>query len=912
MTQNSRTPKKASSPQAIAAEVDKKLGRLGHVASFILVNGLVVAVIAFIVLHFLMQSLAQEEARNMTRDILRATEQSLSENEKTVHSLEYLYATINPGNEEETLALTDRVQKLLTGGSAISGVLWVTDRGIWRQENVRGMAAHRTSYDASYGWPDFPSLNKQMGEAPDNQITYLQDLPWPAMQGKVTSAANTPVGLAIRSHLQDGSIGILLVVTTPSKIFGNAWTIQREDIASVMIQDRDTGFILVNALLGKEAPPADGAAPVPAPQAEEDSPLLSALGMGNAPEKVNYVLQLGDQFWNIAFGVRPTTVSRFLGMAPLVAAALILLLTALSAIVAQRKYRQDMMLAEMSKNLEGAHSELQSRISERDKLFHALRKSEREYRAVINSVSDVIFETDETGRLMFLNETWKKMTHREVAETIGQSLFAMFEQGEQNKQREMFEELVRGERQAYRSETQLNLGQGSLKPVEVAFSMLRMTEDKSLRVVGTITDIEKRRRAEQAVRAAEQRYRTIFENSVSGLYQIDAEGRFISANYALAEVLGYGSPDELIANVTDIGGQIYANREDHKDFVQRLLFEGRVSGNEVEITRRDGARRWVLQNARTVRNETGKVDYYEGSLWDVTERREADEAMRNARIQAEISSRTRMEFLANMSHELRTPLNAVIGFSEIIKDEVMGPLEIQVYKEYAQDIYDSGNYLLKIISEILEVSKIETGNRDLNISNFRLEKALKSCVTIMNSRIEQSGVELKIDIPQELPELQAEELGIKQVMLNLIGNAIKFTPEGGHVKVSAGLNDDGGMTIDIVDDGIGMSEEEIKKAMQPFGKVDTTFSGMKEGTGLGLTIVESLVRLHGGQFQIISQKGLGTTARVILPASRLLRDEGPPEVSTLYTAEDAPEGEESTDPERGAADPLAAASTSGT
>jgi PAS domain S-box-containing protein len=407
--------------------------------------------------------------------------------------------------------------------------------------------------------------------------------------------------------------------------------------------------------------------------------------------------------------------------------------------------------------------------------------------------------------------------------------------------------------------------------------MLRMTEDKSIRVVGSIHDIEKRRRAEAAVREAEQRFRAIFENSVSGIYQISSEGRFTAANMALAEILGYGTPSELMAAVTDIGSQLYVRPEERKEFLQKLLFEGRVSGNEAEIYRRDGKRIWILQNARIVRSDKGGVDYYEGSVWDVTERKEAEEAMRYARVQAEISSRTRMEFLANMSHELRTPLNAVIGFSEIIKDEVMGPLEIKVYKEYAQDIYDSGNYLLKIISEILEVSKIETGNRELNVSDFKLIKAVKACMTIMTSRIDQAGVTVTVDLPEDLPELLAEELGFKQIMLNLIGNAIKFTPQGGKVQVTASLQQNGEMFIDIIDNGIGMSAEEIKKALQPFGKVDTTFSGMKAGTGLGLTIVESLVKLHGGELRIISQKGAGTTARVVMPASRVLVKETPAE-----------------------------------
>lgn len=202
----------------------------------------------------------------------------------------------------------------------------------------------------------------------------------------------------------------------------------------------------------------------------------------------------------------------------------------------------------------------------------------------------------------------------------------------------------------------------------------------------------------------------------------------------------------------------------------------------------------------------------------------------------------------------------------------MGPLGVPVYKEYAQDIYDSGNYLLKVISEILEVSKIETGNRELAVTNFKLAKALKSCMIIMATRIEQAKVDVHMDISDDLPELMAEELGIKQVMLNLIGNAIKFTPEGGRVDVTAKVQDSGELFIDVKDTGIGMTKDEIKKAMQPFGKVDTAFSSMKAGTGLGLTIVDSLVSLHGGRLEMTSESGKGTLARVVLPAFRVIRN----------------------------------------
>ncbi|HYD19336.1 MAG TPA: PAS domain-containing sensor histidine kinase [Patescibacteria group bacterium] len=836
------------------AAVPQRFLKTDTVASFILVNGMVIAAIVFIALHFAMTSMRASEARNRTRDILRATEQSLTEMEKTVRTLQYFHASINAATQEQASVLGG-VQKLLTGNAPLTSLLWVTDKGIWRQQDIQGMT-ERTAYNPALGWPAYNDLAREVFRLNYNEIDYLQEMPWPAFAAKAgDTGAQQPVGLISKSRLNDGSTGILLVVTTPAMIFGNSWAAQREDIDRVTIKDRDTSFVLVDTKISSLL-------------ATEDNEDASV-------ETVSYVLTLGNQSWDIKFGVRPTLVSKMLITAPWAALAIILILTGIAAGIAHRKHAQDLKFEEMSKNLEGTQSELQSKISERDKLFHALRKSEREYKAVINSVSDVIFETDEIGRIMFLNETWKKMTLRETADTIGESLFAMLEVSEQTKQRDMFDELVRGERQAYRAETRLNLGHGTVKPVEISFSMLRMTEDKSIRVVGSIHDIEKRRRAELAVREAEQRFRAIFENSVSGIYQISADGRFISANMALAEILGYGNPNELMSEVSDIGGQLYVNPNERAEFVQKLLFEGRVSGNEAEVTRRDGKKIWILQNARVVRNEKGSVDYYEGSVWDVTERKEAEEAMRYARIQAEISSRTRMEFLANMSHELRTPLNAVIGFSEIIKDEVMGPIEIKVYKEYAQDIYDSGNYLLKIISEILEVSKIETGNRELNQSNFKLMKAVKACMTIMATRIDQAGVDVKVELPEELPELLAEELGFKQIMLNLIGNAIKFTPQGGKVRVTAGVQPTGQMYIDVADNGIGMSAEEIKKAMTPFGKVDTSFSGMKAGTGLGLTIVDSLVRLHGGEFQLISQKGAGTTARVIMPAGRVLMETVP-------------------------------------
>lgn len=817
----------------------------GTVTSFILINGFILAVVCFSVLFLSVGNQQEDEARSVTRDLLRNTEQSIADMEKTARGLGYFYASLS--NLQDSSQVSTNVQQLLADDSQILGLLWTTQQGAWQQQDIIHKMDH-SSFDPTLGWPGFQELYKLTFNHDFNAIEYMSKLPWSAFNDRVLNPQDVPVGLTMKLRLPDGSVGILMLVTTPERIFGSSWSTQRKDIAGISIRDRETGSLMLdNHIYGGQGG-------------------YSSLSV----KEVNYVLQLGDKMWDIRFEVYPTMAATLLSWSPWISFLMLFIMTAASSYMVERRHRQDVKLAEMSRTLEGAHNELQNKISERDRLFHALRKSERENRAVINSVSDVIFETDENGRLVFLNETWKRITNLDTAETMGKSLFSMIEPTERGRQHEMFEELVRGERQAYRAETRLDLGQGISKPVEVAFSMLRMAEDKSIRVVGTITDIEKRRRAEMALREAEQRFRAIFENSISGIYQTSPEGRFISANPALAEILGYSTPEEMIQSVTDISTQIYIHPEERSAYVQKLLFEGKAIGIESEVRRKDGKKIWILENARVVRTERGGVHYYEGSIWDVTERKEAEEAMRQARLQAEISSRSRMEFLANMSHELRTPLNAVIGFSEIIKDEIMGPISVPAYKEYAQDIYESGNYLLKVISEILEVSRIETGNRELNLSSVKLSKALKACMTIMSSRIDESGVTVKSELPEIFPELMAEELGFKQIMLNLIGNAIKFTPKGGLVTIQANLNQNGEMVVDITDNGIGMTEDEIVKAMQPFSKVDNNFSTMKAGTGLGLTIVDSLVRLHSGQFKLISQKGVGTTARVTMPAFRVL------------------------------------------
>jgi signal transduction histidine kinase len=262
---------------------------------------------------------------------------------------------------------------------------------------------------------------------------------------------------------------------------------------------------------------------------------------------------------------------------------------------------------------------------------------------------------------------------------------------------------------------------------------------------------------------------------------------------------------------------------------------------------------------------------------DATERVRAENALRDAKETAELANRTKTEFLANMSHELRTPLNAIIGFSELIYRQSFGPVGASRYVEYAHDILDSGRHLLKLINDILDVSKMEVGRVDLDEGEIRLEHVIRSSARLVAERAREGEVALSVPQGETLPPVRADERRLKQVLLNLLSNAVKFTPPGGSVRVEAGPSADGGCAIKVIDTGIGMASEDIPRALKPFGQVDSNLARRFDGSGLGLSLSKALVELHGGTLSIDSTVGVGTTVTVMLPPDRIVR--APPDVS---------------------------------
>jgi signal transduction histidine kinase len=238
--------------------------------------------------------------------------------------------------------------------------------------------------------------------------------------------------------------------------------------------------------------------------------------------------------------------------------------------------------------------------------------------------------------------------------------------------------------------------------------------------------------------------------------------------------------------------------------------------------------------------------------------------------QAEQANRAKSAFLANMSHELRTPLNAIMGFSEVMKDQHLGPVHNPRYLAYAGDIHASGRYLLGIINDILDLSKIEAGKMSLDqAEEFPLRQALEGSLAICGTLGEKFGVCLNCELPPENVRLIAVERMVRQIMINLVGNAIKFTPAGGFVDVAGASLPCGGYAITVRDSGIGMSEGDILKALTPFGQVENKMTATHNGTGLGLPLAKAMLELHEGQLEIESEPGRGTMIILKFPASRV-------------------------------------------
>lgn len=587
----------------------------------------------------------------------------------------------------------------------------------------------------------------------------------------------------------------------------------------------------------------------------------------------NWKLLLAGQELLIAATFEKDQRTSFLEKIPFLMLLFGLTLTLIGTLYVRNNQKQSQKLAQMNRVLAMKNLELNNEVLTREKLNKMIRQSEKENRSVLNAVSDIIFEIDKEGKMLFLNASWHRITGFDSKAYIGKSLIEMLHPQDRDEQKEKLAGLIRQDIDPYNSYSRLRTHNGTFRAIELKISMLRHDDKGELRIVGTITDVEERRRAERALSEAEKKYRTIVENAAGGIYQITPEGHFLSGNPAMAKILGYETPEKLLRSVKNINEDIYMDMHSRKSYLGRVSSSNKALNVEAKVKCKDGSQIWISENTRAVKNEEGTLLYFEGSMEDITSRKETEEELKEAKIKSDLANRAKSEFLANMSHELRTPLNAIIGFSEIIKNQVFGPIGQEAYHEYANDIHDSGKKLLEVINNILDVSRIEVGERQLNESLVDLQKVIPMCLKLMDPKLETKKLKMVFDKDKVYPRLVGEELGIKQMIMNLLSNAIKYSNQEGLITVICDIDENSkNLKISITDTGVGMDEDELTNALAPFNSNQPMQAGWNgSGTGLGLTLVDSLIKLHGGRLELVSKKGIGTTATLVFPAKRVAK-----------------------------------------
>ncbi|MBL8708753.1 MAG: PAS domain-containing protein [Rhodospirillaceae bacterium] len=335
------------------------------------------------------------------------------------------------------------------------------------------------------------------------------------------------------------------------------------------------------------------------------------------------------------------------------------------------------------------------------------------------------------------------------------------------------------------------------------------------------------------------------------------------ANAAFTRITGYAPEEILGRNCRMLQGR--DTDPDALDKLRRALAQQRAVNVTLRNYRKDGRTFWNELAISPITDQSGRIVQFVGIMSDVTQRIRAEEHLREAKNQAEFANRSKSEFLANVSHELRTPLNAIIGFSDVMKMELLGPLGTPRYQDYAKDILDSGKLLLSLIEDILDLSKIEAGKMELHPERVSVRDVFDVATTLMRERAKNAGVDLRTEVESELPPLLVDLRAMKQIVVNLASNAVKFTPREGSVELTARRLDQTRAEIVVRDTGIGIARNDLANVLKPFVQVDGAHQRRQSGTGLGLPIVKSLTDLSGGNFHIESELGKGTTVTLHLP-----------------------------------------------
>ncbi len=394
-------------------------------------------------------------------------------------------------------------------------------------------------------------------------------------------------------------------------------------------------------------------------------------------------------------------------------------------------------------------------------------------------------------------------------------------------------------------------GFGITGPLQVSKPLARMA---SRMMAAWLNDIKRQEQLEQS----EKKYRGIFDNSALGIFQSTLEGRFMTVNQAMAQMLGFKDPDTMIASITDIAGQLYADPKDREPFLAELLASGSIKDYQTRHIHQDGHIIDVSLSAHVIAASEFQPAFVEGIVENITDKKKTEQ-MKIERDAAKAASATKTEFLANMSHEIRTPMNGIIGMTELLLGTDINPEQ----RDFIEVIQASGNSLLTLINDILDFSKIEAGKMDLEVIDFDLRVTLDALGDLAAVKTYEKNLEYVTLFHPDVPTLLKGDPGrLRQVLVNLTGNAVKFT-EKGEIVVSIDLAEETDQTalirFAVTDTGIGIPENKMNRLFESFSQVDSSTTRKYGGTGLGLSISKKLAQLMGGEIGVESKLGRGST-----------------------------------------------------
>jgi PAS domain S-box-containing protein len=558
-------------------------------------------------------------------------------------------------------------------------------------------------------------------------------------------------------------------------------------------------------------------------------------------------------------------------------------------------------------------------ITERRHAEDAIRESEERYRSLFDNANDSILTFTLDGVVTSVNRAYERLTGWTRDELIGLNWGVLIAPVDRERMADRTRRALAGEKLSSLFEVRTLCKDGRAVPLEGRTRMQRDREGRPMAFQGIYRDITERKRAEEALRESEDRYRAMFAEAeerrqvLDRLYRVmasmqvslNSQDRLRGFVEGVHEVLGFdrfyvalASPDlEVFEVVAAVGVEMFerlplspAAGPLYHAFVTRhplavLTDEDLQHVSPVGADYRDRtyfrSRRFIVApliagdrviGVASADNKTTRrpITPANVELFTLVSQQLAT-ALEEARLYAEIerksaqlelASRHKSEFLANMSHELRTPLNAIIGFSEVLGERLFGELN-EKQDEYLKDIHASGQHLLSLINDILDLSKIEAGRMELELTDFHFPTALDNALTLVRERAGRRGVALHITADEGLEYIRADERKIKQVLLNLLSNAIKFTPEGGRIEVQA-KPVDGSVEVSVSDTGVGIAHEDQEAIFEEFRQVGTADKKV-EGTGLGLALSRKFIGLHGGRIWVQSQVGMGSTFTLTIP-----------------------------------------------